>query len=424
MMGTSEPFVVPRNLQLPPELAGEAPRQLPPEVQEGPLALRKRAAFWGLLAAAAVCLLISLLPFVDTLALYFLPLGYLLWISIGLFVIALLTYLGGGHLKKAAKYVQHGKAGFGRVVELIKYPSVTTHGQPTMHSFQATVQVLHPDSDQPVFMQVKSPDFSTSKKDRVETRFQLGDFVPVVWLPNKFDKTFQIYDFLEATHASSLQRGTKSTTTPLWQTILLAISVPGFFFILFWNVYALGRYTPIDFDFVRSGIWPCVVGGLLGVGVAAAGWLATRKKAQEIEVRNLDALAAGKSIELAPRMGKARKGVYTLVIGGGAALLGAGTFLCWSFTANALLDKSPIKTQPVRITDMIETTHNFILRDYRLKYRFPGKKKDDELLTTPDHLDQFHAPIGIAEIRSGWLGWPWVENVRPFPVAAAPANNN
>jgi hypothetical protein len=68
---------------------------------------------------------------------------------------------------------------------------------------------------------------------------------------------------------------------------------------------------------------------------------------------------------------------------------------------------------------MIQTTHDFILRDYRLKYRFVGKKKDDELLTTPDHLNQFNAPIGIAEIRSGWLGWPWVENVRPFKVADA-----
>jgi hypothetical protein len=337
MMDTSAAFVVPRDLRLPPELVGDVPRQLPPEVLEGPLAQRKRAAFWGFLAAAAVCLVVSLLPFIDTLALYFLPLGYLLWISLGLFVFALLTYLGGGHLKKAAKYVQYGHAGFGRVTELVKYPSVAMHGQPTMHAFRAIVQVPHPDSDQPVFMQVKSPDFSTHKKDQVETRCQVGDFVPVVWMPNKFDKTFQIYDFLEATHASSLQRGTKSAKTPLWHIILLAIMVPGFFFLLFWNVYALGRYMPLDFDFVRSGLWPMIAGGILGIGVALAGWLATRKKSKKIEQRNLDAVVAGKPIELTHRMGVFRKVFYTLLIGAGAILLGAGSFLCWSFTCSITL---------------------------------------------------------------------------------------
>lgn len=423
MLETSAAFVVPSGLRLPPELEGDVPRPLPAEVQEGPLAQRKRSAFWGLLTAAAVCLVLSGLPFVDTLALYFLPLAYLTWISIGLVVIAFVTYLSGGALKKAAQYVQHGNAAFGRVVELIKYPSVSMHGQPTMHAFGATVQLLHPDTNQPVSIQVKSPDFSTSKKELVETRFQIGDFVPVVWLPNKFDKTFQIYDFLEATHASSLERGVNAAKKPLWQIVLLAISVPAFLFILFWNVYALGRYMPLDFDFVHDGLWPAVVGGALGLAFAAVCWLATRKKAVQADQRNLNAPAVRKAVEIPPKRGTVSKSVGMFVLGVGAILLGAGTCLCWCFTANALFDRSPIKTQPVQITDMIQTTHDFILRDYRLKYRFKGKKKDDELLTTPDHLNQFDAPIGVAEIRSGWLGWPWVETVRPWKVADVAPNN-
>jgi hypothetical protein len=72
---------------------------------------------------------------------------------------------------------------------------------------------------------------------------------------------------------------------------------------------------------------------------------------------------------------------------------------------------------------MIETTHDFIIRDYRLKYRFLGKAKDDELLTTPEHLMEFNLPIGVAEILSGWLGWPWVKTVRPVKIADALPNN-
>jgi protein-S-isoprenylcysteine O-methyltransferase Ste14 len=423
MIDSSAAFVIPRDLRLPAELVGDVPRPLPHEIHDGPLAQKRRAAFWGCLVAAAVCLVLSVAPFVDTLALYLLPLGYLRWISLGLFVIALLSYFGGGALKKAARYVQYGNARFGRVVELIKYPSVEMHGQPTAHAFRATVQVLHPDSDQPVFVQVKSGDFSTNKKDRVETRFQVGDFVPVVWLPNKFDETFQIYDFLELTPTASLQRGMDSAKKPLWQILLLVIAVPGFFFVLFWNVYALERFMPLDFDFTGRCIWPAVTGGVLGLVVALIGWLATRKRARQAEQRNLDNLAAGKAIELEHRVGPIRKAFYGLLIVAGSILLGACTFMCWCFTANALLDRSPIKTKNVRITDMIQTTHDFIVRDYRLKYRFAGKEKDDELLTTPEHLMEFDAPIGIAEIQSGWFGWPWVKTVRPMKFADVLPNN-
>jgi hypothetical protein len=375
-----------------------------------------------LLTAAAVCLVISGLPFIDTLALYFLPLAYMTWISIGLFVIAIASYFSGGALKKAANYVQHGNAAFARVVDLVKYPSVKMHGQPTSYAFGATVQLLHPDSSQPVSMQVKSPDFSAGKKDQVETRFQTGDFVPVVWLKNKFDKTFQIYDFLEATYANSLARGANAVKKPLWQIVLLAMAVPAFLFVLFWNVYALGRYMPLDFDFVHDGLWPAAIGGALGLAVAVAGFLSIRKKTREADRRNHEAIAAGKPVEIPIRQGTISKGLGMFILGLGAILLGACTFLCWSFTANALFDKSPIKTEPVQITEMIQTTHDFIIRDYRLKYRFKGKKKDDELLTTPDHLEQFDLPIGVAEIRSGWLGWPWVETVRPFKVGNVAPN--
>src|SRR6478736_6830890 len=301
-MDTSAAFVVPRDLKLPSELVGDVPRPLPDEVQDGPLAQRRRAAFWGCLVAAAVCLVLSLFPFVDTLALYLLPLGYLRWISLGLFVIALLSYVGGGALKKASRYVQHGNAGFGRVVELIKYPSVLMHGQPTMHAFRGIVQVLHPNSDQPVLMEVKSGDFSSERKDGVETRFQIGDFVPVVWLPNNFEKTFQVYDFLEVTPAASLKRDSTAGKKTLWQIILLAISIPGLLFVLFWNVYALGRYMPLEFN-ASDAIWPAVAGGLLGLIAMAAGWMSTRKRAKRREQRNLDAAAAGKAIEVEHRMG-------------------------------------------------------------------------------------------------------------------------
>ena len=100
----------------------------------------------------------------------------------------------------------------------------------------------------------------------------------------------------------------------------------------------------------------------------------------------------------------------------GAVLLSGATVLCWAYTANALLDDSPAKPVPVQITDMIQTTHGGIFREYQMKFRRAEDKSDQSLLTTPDHMDQFVVPIGNAMVRAGRFGWPWVETIKPIVV--------
>jgi hypothetical protein len=423
MLDTSTGFVVPKDARLPSELDGDPPRELPDAIRHGPLAQTDRRAFWGCLVAAALCFALSSLSFVETLALYILPLAYLHWIGIALALIAFSSYLGFGQLKKSSRYVQHGRAGFGRVVELVKYPSVVVNGQPSAYAFQAIVQTLHPHSDQPVCLQVKSRDFQPHQKDDVETRFRVGDFVPVVWFPDRFEQSFQVYDFLELTPESSLLRS-QPDAKPLWQTVALVIFLFVFFFALFWNVYAFQRYAPLDFDHARSGLWPFVFGGSLGLITVVVAYIVARRKRQQTEQRNLDAASTGKAIELVHHRGPIRTFLFGSVIVAGAILLAGLTFLCWCFTANALLDRSPARPENVELTEMIQITHSFIFREYKLKYRRGIKDKDDEFLTTPDHLEQFVVPQGIAQIRSGAFGWPWVETIDPVivPVGAGNAN--
>jgi hypothetical protein len=418
MSDTSSAFLVPGDLQLPPELAGEPPRELTESVRNGPLAQKDRRAFWGCLAAAGVCLLLSKTPFVETLALYVLPLGYLKWIALGLAVISMASSMRLGYYKKATRYVQQGQAAFGRVAEIVKYPSVIVNGQQTAYAFQATVEILHPSSGQPVLIQVKSRDFTSSQKDRVDTRFRVGAIVPVVWLPNQFEKTAQIYDFLELKDEASLDRSAQAAASPLWKTILIVISGVLLFFALFWNVYALGRYEPLDFDFFRSGGVPFLVGGGVGLIVAGCSWFSHSKQQKQAELRNAEARLAGKAIELAERRGLVRRMLYGSVIVAGSVLLCGVTFICWAFTANALLDRSPPKDENVQISEMIQTTYSFIFRDYKFKYRRLGKHKDDELLTTPEHLSEFDVPLGVAKVRSGYFGWPWVDTIEPVAGAA------
>jgi hypothetical protein len=255
-------------------------------------------------------------------------------------------------------------------------------------------------------------------KDNVTTRFRVGDWVPVVWLPGKFKETSQIYDFLELTPEASLERGA-ATKLPLWQMLSVVVAVPLLFFILFWNVYAIGRFDPLDFDYVRDGKIPFAIGGTFGLALATLIWLSLRKKRRAIDAKNVESMSMGEAIELHHQPGAIRWYGLAALIVAGSILLGGLTLLCWCFTANALFDTSPRKQVPVEITEMIMETHSFLFREYKLKYSRPGKKKDDSLLTTPGHLDQFVAPVGVAQVREGWLGWPWVETVDPMVVVPA-----
>ena len=82
---------------LPPELVGPPPRELPESFNQGRLALQRRRLFWSCLAAGTACFTLAPLPFVKTLSLYILPLGYLMWIGLAIFVLGLVAYLRAFH---------------------------------------------------------------------------------------------------------------------------------------------------------------------------------------------------------------------------------------------------------------------------------------------------------------------------------------
>ena len=261
---------------LPPELIGPPPRSLPESFNEGRLAQQRRRAFWGYLAAGVACFTLAPLPFVKTLSLYVLPLGYLVWIGLAIFVIGLIAYLRAADLRRAARYIQHGEVSLAPVVELAKTPTLIVNSVPSRYAFVAKLN-LNPDSDEPLVCEVKSKDFMADFKDAVDTRFRVGDRVPIVWMPGELQKTVQIYDFLEATPDACLVRRSLNTITPLWQLVLAAALIPLFFLVLFWNVYAMGRYAPLDFDYLRQGAMPLAVGGVIGAALAPwAFWRCSR----------------------------------------------------------------------------------------------------------------------------------------------------
>jgi hypothetical protein len=400
--------------QLPEEFRGPTPRPRPAFVRQSPLAAKQLNIFLGCMVAGGMCLVLSPLPFVQTMSLYLLPLQYLTWIGLGLCAIGALIYVSGAELKRACKYLEEGEAAFGRVKALVKKPTLLVHGQPSTYALFAAIEVRHPETGETCLREVKSRDFSASKKDRVSTRFRVGDAVPVVWLPHKFDKTVQIYDFLDVSPEASLQWDTPKSS-PFWQTIAITAFGVAFMFALFWNVYAIGRFQPLDFEFMQ-GLPVFAIGSLISAAAAVACYIFAVRKRREVAARNQEAITTGQALELQLERKPVRGTLFAVVILLGAAGLGGATVLCWAMTANALLDNSPPQPTIVRITDMIQETTDFIYREYKMKYRRAEDKSDHTLLTTPDHMNQFQAPIGIAHVRQGRFGWPWVETIDPVPL--------
>jgi hypothetical protein len=403
-------FNPPPSSQLPEEFRNPKPRPLPDSVQQSAAAMRRRNAIFGCLISGFLCMGLSTLGFMHTLALYILPLGYLLWFGLALGVLGVAAYLVPREYRKACRYIEEGDAAFARVTDLKKTPVSIHEGQILTYGLVASVEIADPETGEVVERQLKSRDFSSSSKDKVRCAFRVGDYVPAVWLPNQFGKTLQLYDFVEITPEHALIF--EEETTTLLQVVLTVLGVVGVFFVIFWSIYAIGRYAPIDFEF-QQGVIPLTIGAVLGIA-SFIGWHFYQQRiGRKITERNAEARAAGEAVEVEQ---KRRAGWFlTLILSLGSAFIGCLAVLSWCYTVNALLDRSPAKVEPVNITGMVQVTHKFIFREYKLKFRRPNDLKDHELMTTPEHLDTFIVPAANARIRAGWLGWPWVESVDPAP---------
>ena len=162
--------------------------------------------------------------------------------------------------------------------------------------------------------------------------------------------------------------------------------------------------------------------GLLGLLV----WHSTSEKKKTAE-RNRQSQELGEAMEVELAQKHAWFGVQgllmSLVLIAGAVLMGGATMLCWCFTANAMLDRLPSEPRLVKIGDMIMTTHSGIFREYTIEYQFPEDIQADttrKLLSTPSQMMQFETDVGMAQVRPGRFGWPWVETIEPLKLEAIP----
>lgn len=399
-----------------PEFTGHPPRPIPDRLNDGPHARRRRLAAIVLALAGIVCLALSRAPGLDVLARYVLPLAYLPWIGLGLLTLGAGAYVALALHTGPFRYVRHGIPIAVRVMDVVKSPAALVNGSPSTHAFFATVAFKHPATGEAVLTTVRSDDFSSARKDAYDVPFKVGDDVTGVYLPNRLEKTLRLYPFLDLSPDVNLTaQSAARSENPILKAAVLLIAVPAIFVILFANIYAYGRYHPLQTDYRQFAV-PLAAGGLLlGGGIFTALYLSHRAEQKRLLERAALALAAGKAVETGtPFLGH---GLYAwvlrVVVFAGSLLMGGLTVVCWCFMANAWLDRSPARPVPATVVGMTMTTHAFLFRKYELEYRVEGSSEKRKLLTTPEHLMTFHGPEAVAQVREGRLGWPWVETVTP-----------
>jgi hypothetical protein len=302
------------------------------------------------------------------------------------------------------------------VLDVVKAPASVYNGQPSTYAFFATIVFEHPETREPVQGTTRSNDFSAATKDAYEIPFKVGDDVTGVYLPGRLDESLRLYPFLDLSPDVNLTRPASPTdANAIVKAALLVTLIPAIFVILFANVYAYGRYHPLDTDPWAFAV-PMAAGAvLLGGGIFAGLLLGHRTEQKRLAAKAVDAMTAGKAVEIgAPFLGPGVQGwVLRVVVFAGALLLGGLTAVCWCFMANAWLDRSPARPMPATVRGLTMTTRAFVFREYELEYHLDGSTQKRTLLTTPEHLSAFQGPEAVAQRRDGALGWAWIETVQP-----------
>jgi hypothetical protein len=138
------PFQPPAHYRFEEELQCDLPRPIPPEARQGRLAQKQRTVFWVLFFIGLIGLLCSPLPIVHTWGLYFLPLQYLLWISIALLSFAFLGPMARLLARGPYQYIEEGVPLVARIRELILQPASIHNGQTLAYRFVALIDYGDP----------------------------------------------------------------------------------------------------------------------------------------------------------------------------------------------------------------------------------------------------------------------------------------
>ncbi|MEM8963343.1 MAG: hypothetical protein AAGD38_17790 [Acidobacteriota bacterium] len=414
-------FEPPRDYRFEPELTGPPPRPIPDAVVEGLWSRRQRLTRQALAVSAVISFVLYSFPAVRDLGVYFLPIAYLDWLAYGLAGLAVVSWVRQSLGHTPIRYIRDGETSIGRVRALVKQPTVVHNSTPGEFQFAATVDVIHPETGEHQLFDTTSSSFSADRKDRYDTSFRVGDYVTMVHLPGKVDKTLRLYGFLDLMPGVGLvRRGKPVTFVDVVLTALGITAVIGFFV---WPLVAVYRFLPIVVSMEAltvPPVWTAVIAGAILIGGGFLSYLVWHYRREQRRLEsNLEAFATGRAVESSAAF-FAQTGVWNrafqalLVVG--IPFIGGLIGFTAVITANAMLDESMPEHTPVEVLGVFEETSKFVFREYYVEYRFADDPaaKVHSFHTHPADVVRFMSESpASAVVRAGFFDLPWIERLEP-----------
>lgn len=398
------PFEPPASLVFSDWAKLPAPRPLPSHYFEQRVR-NKKVGEQICFGIALLCLIASLLPMTADAALYFLPLGYLHWVALAMALIGGLVLWTP--VSTAAPCIQEairGEPVIVRIEKLARGPSMYMNGAPVAFHYLALISLPGPSGE----LEQVIVSCDAGNLQRTRCTYQVGDYA----IAFRHKGRLQLYGFSGLAEGEGIV-ATRDETHPalVVSTALFVVCLIGVCFVLAFSTF---RYFPLSVNGNLSV--PLAIG--VGIGlVGLALWIfRARRLAAAQEKSNEQAASEGGVLEFGAQSTLHVSGFYgrffKSVLAFGVVLLPVAVCCLLAVRLNAALDQSVAHEELIDDVRCLMTTHNFILRDYKIEFARNGKK--DSLIMTPQEMVPLLASQrAVIDVRDGAFGWPWIDRVRP-----------
>ena len=376
------------------------PRPIPARLRQGSYARRRRTALVSLAVLGGACLIFAPLHFVRELGFYILVFHYLHWIGLVLLLFAAGIFIQQRFDAGDYRYVREGIPFVGRVLDVDL--AMSGIADAPHFGYAVALEYIHPETGRrQTGVVVSEPLALAAQAELFEPAVTPGDYVTLVGLPGRIEKTVRVYGFLGLDPDRELIRknGEPRQGMSVRRVLLLVCACLGALLLVTAALASLWFYLPIDGDW-RVAVVPIAAGAVLG-GVAA--------------------VVIGRSGELP-------SGWFDRWVGyvGGALIGAVGGFFALSIF-NAVLDDSPAEYRPVEVVEYWQITHYpLFVREYEIEFRELGDQERHKHPARVSEMERFReSNLGVMEIGRGAFELPWVRRLHPLrwiPAELAPEN--
>lgn len=390
------PLVPPDDFDHGVEFEPDPPRPVPGWLRKGSFGRKRHGVVLTLAILGVGCAVFAPLPIVESMSHYFLPLGYLSYIGIGLLALSVIVWVKNRFSMERYAYVRDGIPVVGRVVSVERpiTQEMLPETKQIVERFRFAVRVEYEDPEsrsRSETLQLSDEQWDTKVIAQYEAGVEPGDYVTLVALPGRIAESVRLYGFLglDPDRDFITRNGRPLTGMSPFTAVVIAMGILAGLWALVIVLFVMSSCMPEEFAwkpgllFSAAGIVLCVIGMRVIFRLE-------RKTAEPTKGETFGAIFCG---------------LFFGLMGGLLAMA----------ISNAVFDRSPAVYRPVQLGQAWSVTHKAMFRTYEVEYTELGKAKAEKKHIAYDRLGFLQgAEYGALEVRQGALGMEWIKDIHPF----------